>query len=81
MIDDPLSHFSTFCTRFSLEKFVLELPRGPMLTTRARARHDLRAAVRPGDESEIEGLVDDWFSDETQAALRAMVARLKAKKG
>ena len=52
-----------------------------MLTTRARARRDLRAAVRPGEESEIEGLVDDWFSDETQAALRAMVARLKAKKG
>lgn len=60
---------------------LLDLPRGPMLTTRARAREDLMAAVRRGGESEIEGLVDDWFSDETQAALRAMVARIKAKKG
>jgi enoyl-CoA hydratase/carnithine racemase len=60
---------------------LLELPRGPMLTTRARARGDLRAAVRAGGEGEVSGLVDDWFGDETQAALHSMVARLKAKKG
>jgi hypothetical protein len=36
--------------------------------------------MREGDRGEVEGLVDDWFSDETQAALKAMVARLKAKK-
>ena len=61
-------------------RLLLELPRGPMLTTRARARQDLRAVMREGDRGEVEGLVDDWFSDETQAALKAMVARLKAKK-
>ena len=59
---------------------LLELPRGPMLTTRARARSDLRALTRAGDASEVEGLVDDWFSDETQEALAALVARLRAKK-
>jgi len=59
---------------------LLALPRGPMLTTRARARRDLCQAVRQGGEREVAGLVDDWFSDETQAALQAMVARLKAKK-
>ncbi len=60
---------------------LLALPRGPMLTTRARARQDLRAAIRRGDEGEIDSLVDDWFGDETQAALGALVARLKAKSG
>ena len=59
---------------------LLELPRGPMLTTRERARRDLRELVAPDHRGEVEGLVDDWFSGETQAALRAMVARLKAKK-
>ena len=59
---------------------LLELPRGPMLTTRARARRDLRELVREGDEREVEWLVDDWFDAETQAALTALVARLKAKK-
>ena len=51
-----------------------------MLTTRARARRDLRAVLRQGGEGEIEGLVDDWFGDETQAALTALVERLRAKK-
>jgi enoyl-CoA hydratase/carnithine racemase len=59
---------------------LLGLPRGPMLATRERARRDLRELVTPGDKGEVEGLVDDWFSDETQTALHAMVARLKAKK-
>ena len=59
---------------------LLELPRGPMLTTRARARGDLTALMRGDDRIEVEWLVDDWFSDKTQAALTAMVARLKSKK-
>ena len=59
---------------------LLELPRGPMLRTRARARRDLRDLVAVDDAGEVAGLVDDWFSDETQTALKAMVARLRAKK-
>jgi enoyl-CoA hydratase/carnithine racemase len=60
---------------------LLALPRGPMLTTRARARQDLRALVVRGDEGEIDALVEDWFGDETQAALQALVARLREKSG
>ena len=59
---------------------LLALPRGPMLRTRARARRDLQAALHAGDEREVDHLVDDWFGDETQAALHAMVERLRAKK-
>ena len=60
---------------------LLALPRGPMLRTRARARRDLRRLLQQGDEAEVADLVDDWFGDETQAALRALVERLKAKRG
>ncbi|MFQ5349219.1 MAG: enoyl-CoA hydratase/isomerase family protein [Thermoanaerobaculia bacterium] len=59
---------------------LLALPRGPMLRTRRRARRDLQELLRPGDGSEVEGLVDDWFDDETQAALHALVERLAAKR-
>jgi enoyl-CoA hydratase/carnithine racemase len=59
---------------------LLALPRGPMLRTRARARRDLVDLMRAGDEREVEGLVDDWFGEETQAALHALVERLKAKR-
>ena len=59
---------------------LLALPRGPMLRTRDRARADLRRLLEGGDEGEVAGLVDDWFGEETQAALHAMVARLAAKK-
>ncbi len=62
-------------------RMLLALPRGPMLTTRARARRDLRTVMRGSGDGEVEGLVDEWFSAETQAALQALVARLKAKKG
>ncbi len=59
---------------------LLELPSGPMLRTRQRARRDLRELLRAGGDAELAGLVDDWFDAETQAALAALVARLAAKR-
>ena len=60
---------------------LLALPRGPMLKTRARARRGLHRIFAEDDGSEVDGLVDDWFADETQAALTALVERLRAKRG
>ena len=60
---------------------LLALPRGPMLKTRQRARSGLRRIFDHDDGSEVAGLVDEWFGDETQAALSALVERLRAKKG
>ncbi|NYZ63922.1 enoyl-CoA hydratase/isomerase family protein [Luteimonas deserti] len=54
---------------------LLALPRGPMLQTRAIARADLLAALAP-EQLDLDRLIDAWHSADTQAALRALVARL-----
>ena len=61
-------------------RFMLALPRNAMLTTRAHARRELIEDFRRVPKSDLEALVECWFSEETQAALRAMVARLAARK-
>jgi Delta3-Delta2-enoyl-CoA isomerase len=58
---------------------LLALPQGAMLPTRARARVDLAALFEGSLESEIEAVAESWWTDETQATLRAMVQRIAAK--
>ncbi|NLA68663.1 MAG: enoyl-CoA hydratase/isomerase family protein [Gammaproteobacteria bacterium] len=52
---------------------LLALPREPVLQTRAIARADLRAAL---DGIDMDTFVDAWNAPDTQAGLRALVARL-----
>ena len=54
---------------------LLKLPQRPMLETRAIARRDVHAAL---DDSRIglEHFVGQWSHPDTQAALRAMLARI-----
>ncbi|HYX26165.1 MAG TPA: enoyl-CoA hydratase/isomerase family protein [Thermoanaerobaculia bacterium] len=59
---------------------LLALPPQPMAITRRLARADL-VALFAADEAEIAGLVEQWFSPETQGPLRALVERLGKKKG
>ncbi|MEP6632710.1 MAG: enoyl-CoA hydratase/isomerase family protein, partial [Luteimonas sp.] len=54
---------------------LLALPRKPMLTTRAAAREDLVAAMHP-DDIGLARFVDAWSEPDTQAGLRALVAKL-----
>jgi enoyl-CoA hydratase/carnithine racemase len=60
---------------------LLKLPPQAMAETRRRARADLHRAFEAAGAEEIEGVLDGWFSDETQAALRAVAERLAKKKG
>jgi enoyl-CoA hydratase/carnithine racemase len=66
--------FVTTRARIWLEE-LLALPRQPMLQTRALARADLVAALQP-ERIGLDGFVDDWFSPDTQAGLRALIAKL-----
>jgi len=59
---------------------VLQLPRQAMLSTRALARADLAALFADPASLPVEAFLDTWFAPEAQNTLRAMVARLKAKK-
>lgn len=54
---------------------LLALPRQPMLRTRAIARADLVAALQP-ERIQLEHFLDAWMEPDTQAGLRAMLARI-----
>jgi enoyl-CoA hydratase/carnithine racemase len=56
---------------------LLTLPRGPMTTTRALARRPLVAAFDTVDDRLLDAVTDQWFADEAQSTLRALVERLK----
>jgi enoyl-CoA hydratase/carnithine racemase len=58
---------------------LLKLPPKAMLRTRAIARADLVAVW--GDTTDLldPGFIDDFFAEETQTVLKALVARLKSK--
>ncbi|MEZ5330581.1 MAG: enoyl-CoA hydratase/isomerase family protein [Thermoanaerobaculia bacterium] len=54
---------------------LLALPRGPMLATRAMFRSELAAGLDSARVVQL--LVEQWFSDTTQTALRRLVDRLR----
>lgn len=50
------------------------LPRAPQRKTRQIARADVRAAL---DRVDLDEFINDWYQPDAQAALQAMVARLR----
>ncbi|MBC7989360.1 MAG: enoyl-CoA hydratase/isomerase family protein [Luteimonas sp.] len=54
---------------------LLKLPRKPMLDTRAAARADLVAAMGP-ESIQLDRFIAAWSEPDTQAGLRALVAKL-----
>jgi enoyl-CoA hydratase/carnithine racemase len=57
----------------------LALPHLAMTTTRELARTDLRDLFDDKSELGVEKFVDIWFSDDTQATLKALVERLGSR--
>lgn len=57
---------------------VLAMPRQAMTATRAEARRDIAAIFADENALELHRMTDAWFSEETQATMRALVERLKA---
>jgi enoyl-CoA hydratase/carnithine racemase len=58
----------------------LALPPATLRNTRALVRRELVESFDACDARALEGFLDEWFGDESQAALRAVVAKLAAKK-
>ncbi|WP_374011899.1 enoyl-CoA hydratase/isomerase family protein [Pseudoxanthomonas koreensis] len=54
---------------------LLQLPRAPMLQTRALARADLVRALDP-EHLHLDRFIDAWYAPDTQAGLHALLARL-----
>lgn len=59
---------------------ILELPGAAFAATRAVARADLVALFDSVGEAQFEALNEVWFSAETQAAMRRLVARLAERR-
>jgi enoyl-CoA hydratase/carnithine racemase len=58
---------------------LIALPRGAMRDTRRVARADLVAQFDRLDDTSYDAVTERWFGDETQATLRALVARLSKR--
>lgn len=58
----------------------LALPPTTLRNTRALVRRELTDSFATCDAHALDGFLDEWFADEAQAALRAVAARLSAKK-
>ncbi len=58
----------------------LALPPITLRNTRELCRTELLESFEALDEPELERFLDEWSSDEAQAALREVVARLQARK-
>ncbi len=48
-----------------------------MLATRQIARADMIDALQSFTDDHLDGFIEDWYAPGTQAALQALVARLK----
>lgn len=58
---------------------LLKLPGKAMHATRSLARADLIDAIADPARLDLAHFLDEWFSEETQAVLHSLVARLRSK--
>jgi len=56
---------------------LLKLPRSPMLASRAIARADMIKALDDFTDADLDAFLEQWDSPDTQAAMAALMARLK----
>jgi enoyl-CoA hydratase/carnithine racemase len=56
---------------------LLKLPSAAMLASRQVARADMVRALEAFSDDQLDGFIEDWYAPGTQAALQALVARLK----
>ena len=71
--DRTISHAVDWCAD------LLSLPAHAMLGNRAIARAHFKQEFVNNTEEDIADFVDGWFSDETQAVIKSLIAKLKGK--
>jgi enoyl-CoA hydratase/carnithine racemase len=74
-LEEVVPHAQDWCRR------MLALPPEAMALTRRQARADLVRLFESGMEAELESVIANWWTPATQATLRALVDRLKKKRG
>jgi enoyl-CoA hydratase/carnithine racemase len=81
LVDELVDHERVTERAVEWCRSTLALPPRAMAATRRLARADLAALFDGDQEGEILGVLDDWFSEETQRVMRELVERLAKKKG
>jgi 3,2-trans-enoyl-CoA isomerase len=79
LVDEVVSLEEVVLRAHSFVRDLLARPRRAMLVTRARVRKPLAEAFARVGDGDIEGIVAEWFSDETQSTLHKLAARLGKK--
>jgi enoyl-CoA hydratase/carnithine racemase len=80
LVDEVVAPEGVVAAALAWCRDLLARPAGAMAATRRLARADLAALFgSPAEAAEIDGLVEGWFSAETQATLRALVERLRRR--
>jgi len=79
LVDELVPAESVVERALGIARELLALPPRAMATTRALARRDLVEIFDARQEATFARFSDDWFSPETQGAMRALVERLKKK--
>jgi Delta3-Delta2-enoyl-CoA isomerase len=81
MVDElvDVDHVTTRAVAWLHE--LLVLPSKAMHTTRAISRADLVEAIADPTRLDLPRFLDEWYSEETQAVLTSLVARLRSKTG
>lgn len=80
LVDELVPVEQVVPTAIAWAERVAAVPRDAMRETRRIARSDLVAQLEGFDEAAIDEATTRWFSEETQAVLRALVARLTARR-
>lgn len=71
--DQTITHAIEWCQK------LLTHPQHSVLGNRAIARAHFKQEFAENTEEDIARFVDGWFSDETQAVIKSLIARLKTK--
>jgi enoyl-CoA hydratase/carnithine racemase len=80
LVDELVALDAVVARAVELADGMSRLPGEALRKTRALARAPLVAAIREQTPEALDALVDDWYSSETQDALRALVEKLASRK-
>ncbi|MGE0640067.1 MAG: enoyl-CoA hydratase/isomerase family protein [Thermoanaerobaculia bacterium] len=80
LVDELVPEEKVVDRAIAIARDLIKLPPRAMATTRALCRRNLVEAFARQEERTYERFVTDWFGDETQGAMRALVDRLRKKK-
>ncbi|MFC5578553.1 enoyl-CoA hydratase/isomerase family protein [Lysobacter niabensis] len=75
LVDEVATADQTVARAVAWLQSLLSLPSAPVLKTRAIARADMIAAMSP-ESIQLDRFIDAWSEPDTQAGLKALVARL-----